>query len=98
MECRSITGARTAQNPLSAYRKSPSPPARAERGVAVLLQRRERGRQHDHVFLLQHAARRAALWRPDAFAPRLVAHGKPLGGILIAPDVHPEIEVAQFGV
>src|SRR4051794_22094140 len=74
---------------------SPPPPFAA---AARLAQRRERGRHHQHVFLLQHAARRAAARRPDALALRPRAHLEAFGGVLVGPDVAPQIQVAEFGM
>jgi len=70
-------------------------PIRADQALA---QRRESGRHHQHVLLFQHAARRAAARRPDALAPRLVAHLETLGGVLIGPDMAPQIQLAEFGM
>src|SRR4051812_18873804 len=66
--------------------------------AAMLAQRRERGRHHQHVLLFEHAARRAATRRPDSLALRPRAHREAFGGVLVGPDVAPQVQVTEFGM
>src|SRR4051812_15915013 len=67
-------------------------------GSRALAQRRERCRHDQHVLLLDHRAGLSALWRPDAVQPRLFADLEPLLGVLIGPDMAPEVQIAELGM
>src|SRR5436305_4928797 len=66
-------------------------------GEGLLLpQRRERGRDDEHVLLLdEHAAGRR---RPGAAGASLVANAEAFGRVLVSPDVDPLVERAELGM
>src|SRR2546428_12219109 len=80
-------------------KKGPSPGGGRGRGLGApepLAQRRELGRNDEHVLLLDELA--AGVGRPGAAGPRLVAHGKAIGGVLVGPDMDPLVEPAELGM
>ena len=64
--------------------------------MCALLQRRELGRDYQHVFLAhEHAA--GGGW-PGAAGAGLVADPETLGRVLVGPDVDPLVQRPKFGV
>src|SRR5579863_3945866 len=63
----------------------------------TLLQGRERGRDNQHILLLQQSTRRRAR-RPDALGNCLGADAEALSGVLVGPDVTPLVEAAQLRI
>src|SRR3954470_20388290 len=62
----------------------------------VLAQRRELGRNDQHVLLLDELA--AGVGRPRAGGARLVTDAEPLGSVLVGPDMDPLVEPADLGM
>src|SRR5713226_3012072 len=62
------------------------------------MQRRERRRDDQHVLLDQGLPGLPAAGRPDAFLPGFFADLEAGGGVLVGPDVAPDVEVAEFGM
>src|SRR5690348_13954673 len=71
--------------------------ASRERGsAAASVQRRESGRNGEHVLLLQQQVAAAARRRPDATLHRLGTDALALARILVGPDVDPLVERAEL--
>src|ERR1700751_4946649 len=79
------------------------PPVRVGAGMRTAVnrsaQRRERGRDDQHILLPDHHVRPAAgWWWPDTLRSRLLADAEAVGRILIGPDVTPFVEPPELGV
>src|SRR3954463_14657931 len=88
----SLRGAQRRSNPRAARAAQPYGLLRFARNDVcgtekALAQRRERRRNAERIFLVDQDVGDLGLGRPDALGDRFGADARPLGGVLVGPDM-----------